>query len=858
MGFKLRRRKSARQQPVASGPADPFPAGASLGNSTITTKQTAASPSRMSMKSSKSGGVFSKRGLFPGKSPNGGSPGSLGLSNSRFVDEVESPQPLPLLGLSIPEFGTGNFDQGGGPRGSFDRTSPADNNAESPGSVFEGISRAWAAPGTPESPHMAALPPSGADTRSKRGRLPKPRGGGSRRFLGRRPQDPPELTSNRDRSSSARNLKAAMEQEISRHRGSREPSPIAAPPGDPMANRSLSLSASANSQRSSAVLAAAGAAVVGAGAVAAVRSSSFGRFWSEDEDSKSFWSGEPSDLVQESGAYDDDEETEGTYDDEASLDSYEEASYVSGESYEDHEEEAGRSVVAEWFGFGGAKEDVQGEESLDRSYSSGGSSRSGDKVQVAVQTSKGSVNNANDEEETHDREGRPMPRDENLAVPKALVKRPSFREKLKSLKPPLSPGASKRAHRGADDAKSVNVSAASTAASTRSKGSRWSASAEKSVVGVTKRGKEWDDDKRQRDVYCPRCGDAENLVVRQHGEVLVLCAADEVLIKVEASTVSSKDCYVRLMGEPGDAPDPAVPGFHVVGTVEAVGTKVGRADFQEGDRVAALLPKGGGNAKYVSIPAWRAVLLPEDADHEDIICLVANYVTAYQCLKLAKKDSAPLTNANVLVTGGSGPVGQALVELALTEGANVYATAHKMHEEHLTKLGAKWFNVKPKKWLPQLEGRMDVVIDSLCVDGYESSYRALTSDGILVCNTGNSSSLLRLQNDPAFCNAFDDNGLHTWWSGMKARFFWNRAVFYDLNDSFEANPRMFEQELRYLICKLERGEVRPKVAGRVSLNQVPKAQKLIEKGLPNGTVVCQPWKKLDPKQKVKVEKKANC
>jgi len=77
----------------------------------------------------------------------------------------------------------------------------------------------------------------------------------------------------------------------------------------------------------------------------------------------------------------------------------------------------------------------------------------------------------------------------------------------------------------------------------------------------------------------------------------------------------------------------------------------------------------------------------------------------------------------------------------------------------------------------------------------------------------------------------------------------------DLNESFEKNPKMFVNELNYLVCKLLRGEISPKVAGRVSLNQVPKAQTLIEKGLPNGTVVCLPWKKLDPKQKVEVEQK---
>ena len=207
------------------------------------------------------------------------------------------------------------------------------------------------------------------------------------------------------------------------------------------------------------------------------------------------------------------------------------------------------------------------------------------------------------------------------------------------------------------------------------------------------------------------------------------------------------------------------------------------------------------------------MILPKSANHDDIICLVANYMTAYQCLKLAKKDGAPLTNANVLITGGSGPVGQALIELALQEGANVYTTAHKMHEEHLTKLGTKWFSVKPDKWLPVLEGKMDVVVDNLKIDGYVSSYRALTDNGILICNVGP-----EMGND---------------WSSLKAKFLWSRAIFYELHESHRTNPRLFELELHYLINKLQRGEIQPKVAGRVTLNQVPKAQQLIEKGLPS-------------------------
>ncbi len=289
------------------------------------------------------------------------------------------------------------------------------------------------------------------------------------------------------------------------------------------------------------------------------------------------------------------------------------------------------------------------------------------------------------------------------------------------------------------------------------------------------------------------------------------------------------DCLVRLKGEPNAKPSPAVPGHHVVGEIHALGVMVKSSKFKVGDRVAALLPEGGGNAKYASIPKKSAILIQEDTDPENVVCLLASYMAAYQCLKLAKKDGAPLTHANVLVVGGSGPVGQALLELALREGAKVYVTAHKMHEDHLTKLGAKWFSIKPNKWLPFLESKMDIVIDNLCVDGYESSYRALTPDGVLICNTGNHAEHeIQRKDEPGFF-LFNENAVNAWWSGVKANYVWNRAIFYDAHESYEKNPKMFGHELQYLICKLQRGELSPKLAGKVSLNQVPKAQTLVEK-----------------------------
>lgn len=62
----------------------------------------------------------------------------------------------------------------------------------------------------------------------------------------------------------------------------------------------------------------------------------------------------------------------------------------------------------------------------------------------------------------------------------------------------------------------------------------------------------------------------------------------------QASTVSPKDCLLRMKG---DASLPSVPGFQVVGEVLFLGDKVKASGvLKRGDRIAALT-NGYGNAK---------------------------------------------------------------------------------------------------------------------------------------------------------------------------------------------------------------------------------------------------------------------
>ena len=59
--------------------------------------------------------------------------------------------------------------------------------------------------------------------------------------------------------------------------------------------------------------------------------------------------------------------------------------------------------------------------------------------------------------------------------------------------------------------------------------------------------------------------------------------------------------------------------------------------------------------------------------------------------------------------------------------------ADERHHDFLRGLGARCFLIDPDEWLPALRGKMDVVLDSVCLDGYESSRLALNPAGTLVC-----------------------------------------------------------------------------------------------------------------------------
>lgn len=206
---------------------------------------------------------------------------------------------------------------------------------------------------------------------------------------------------------------------------------------------------------------------------------------------------------------------------------------------------------------------------------------------------------------------------------------------------------------------------------------------------------------------------------------------------MQASTISKMDCNFRSSKcETKKNSLPITPGIDVVGRVYK--THENREQCLIGQRVASLI-YSGGNARYAVIPESRLVPVPETVEASDAVCLVETYLKAFQTLQMGQPKKYryvldSLQGKSILVIDGISNFGQAVIELAvLSGGYAIYTTALEKHHEFLKCAGAIPLDMAPDCWLPEIKGKMDIVIDSCCIDNYVSSWKATNSNGKLVC-----------------------------------------------------------------------------------------------------------------------------
>jgi NADPH:quinone reductase-like Zn-dependent oxidoreductase len=188
---------------------------------------------------------------------------------------------------------------------------------------------------------------------------------------------------------------------------------------------------------------------------------------------------------------------------------------------------------------------------------------------------------------------------------------------------------------------------------------------------------------------------------------------DEVLVKVEASTVNWHDVVVRsgALKIVTGRRFPLGLGLDFAGTVVATGGGVG--DLPAGMPVWGMASPRSGNltgsaAQYVAVPAVRVAPIPAGMSWTDAASLVTSGTDVVRALR----DVAHVQpGQRVLIRGGAGGVGMIAVQLAKALGAQVTALASHRDLEFVTQLGAHEA-LDYRAVTPQQLGPFDAIFDT--------------------------------------------------------------------------------------------------------------------------------------------------
>lgn len=268
-------------------------------------------------------------------------------------------------------------------------------------------------------------------------------------------------------------------------------------------------------------------------------------------------------------------------------------------------------------------------------------------------------------------------------------------------------------------------------------------------------------------------------------------------------------------------------GYDVVGEIEQLGEGV--RGFDVGDRVADMTVVGS-NATYRTLKAKDLTRVPMDVDPAEAATLILSWTTAYQMLH---RSAHVVRGQRILVQGAGGAVGQALLALARLAGIEAWGRAHGKHAALIRELGGKPIDYDREDFTRVLPGGFDVVFDGIGEDGYRRSFAALKPGGILVA-IGYSAGAQAGQGMLAIIATIAR--LYLW--GLMPR--GKRTRFYSINTMRAWHPDWFKHDLAYLFELLREGRIKPKVAARISFDQVPDAHRQLEAGGLEGKIVLCP------------------
>ena len=295
--------------------------------------------------------------------------------------------------------------------------------------------------------------------------------------------------------------------------------------------------------------------------------------------------------------------------------------------------------------------------------------------------------------------------------------------------------------------------------------------------------------------------------------------ADEVLVKVHATTVNRSDVHIREANRRGGLamsflsrlvsgmrrPRHAILGSEFAGVVEAAGAAV--EEFSIGDRVFGKTGLGfGAHAEFLCMrQGARIALMPAGMSFEMAAPICDGALNALMCLKMA--DLRP--GRKILIYGASGAIGTAGVQLARHFGADVTAVCATKNLELVKSLGADRVIDYTKEDFTKNGEKYHVIFDAVGKHSFKRSRNSMEPGGIYLPTDGFGNLFLAI---------------------MPKRKGSKRVVFM-------MPPRQTRQDVLFLKQLVEDGKYRPVIDRCYPLKDVIEATRYVETEQKTGNVV---------------------
>ena len=298
-------------------------------------------------------------------------------------------------------------------------------------------------------------------------------------------------------------------------------------------------------------------------------------------------------------------------------------------------------------------------------------------------------------------------------------------------------------------------------------------------------------------------------------------SAGEARVKILAAHVCAPDVSSRYGHTPFAPKVPFVPGYAIIGVVDAIGPDVTKAAV--GDRVAAMTVYGG-YAEYIFLGQQELIPVPATLDPAEAVTLILNYIVAYQTLHRTARVKG---GDKALIIGASGGIGTAYLQLGKLAGLRMYGTASKSKHHILTEYGVTPVDYQTQDFVEVIRKMepdgLDAVFDGMGGDYFKRGFSVLRRGGTVVGygNPLSFSRMFHLLGQIALFNLLP-NG---------------RSAKYYGAGMFRFNRQLFMEDWAALFKLLEEGKIGPIIHKKFPILEAAQANALLESGQVIGNIV---------------------